>query len=1050
MQVTDSLPASPYARSDSTRNWIESLGREDGKIKPSLVIRTATDTNYLLNRKMVLYGDNPTLTNSNAVMNLAMPGQRIPGIQNWQVQESADSPVATASFEVINALPISTVEGVLQNGLSAEIHSPHIRTTHVLNSLFVVRPVNNNNSVESQEDPITGYGYREDNVKYREFYSQTFVLNAGDGAKFPQPEVRFDDDGKDAALTYPGYVSPNGSGNYYVLIDDEVIRVSKKDGDIFYVMPGGRGVNGIIQPHGPGARVRLLGLGPLTPEHAAFGYLAPDDFKPQRNVLRPGTCLVSYEGYGKLPASLSHTPSQQDNYAFTGYWFVRGLESSLGEDMIPRVRVDLVGAGDILQRQKITPDLVQRIRTQFGQWRVGENQEDIDTIWGAAGHTRQIPGDWVDYNNWDPTLRDSYPLKIKTEFAQHKEFFDHMHDTNMGLDCDLCMQERKEWVRAHENVDLEEMRRRHDNMEDSDPEKGKLAQRISDLDFQSTRAIGRHIYKQSIRVMQDEGGPILTYIRLIATMAAAAWDHPAYGTEISQMFSKIPNELYDNMRDVYTGLVFNGQIDFSALDTVQDWTKATYDDRQILGRRKPVTCPFESTYDKSSFYEPMTDLADVNGSVFWINRRGQPVFVPKDFPFRPPGENYQWFLSYGGSISAYSHSLNADAVVTQCWVSAKTAFDTEFTIAAGGTGFSPEGRKILFSPIAGNKDGLALTAGVQQVETVSMENQTLGLDWNTKVENWGLVQELSGSPGDESRDIIVNALPAFYDGSPEVGRGSSRKSAVERVQKLVNFFLIRRYISPIARSDGKSFYTIYENGDFAELTEKGVVDIQTYLINNVPADQRPTPLEDIQGERSRKNYGRATYLWAKTWLTEIGEHYIKYDIWWYVQNGRDWREYVGAITGIHVPLRRNSDVIRTKRTSRNSLEIPLYNIDDKGLQEAVSEWHKNFAKSAINVGNRIVDDSINKATVRSISVSMADPRIQPGDVIWSEVPGHLTALDQFGRQKAPFRNGIFVTSVSRQYDYQTGTYQGTYSGYRYLGQFGVQFEQIARNMENYL
>lgn len=1032
----------PYRIDDDTRAWLENY-RENDMVKPNLVLRIATDTNYIMNQNISLpaYPGKGSV-NTKAIMNNALPGMRIPHIQNWSVQEQSDNPVSTASFEIINALQISPIVGRLATPLDNEQHSRIIKRTYVANSFGVVVPEDGNYDISTRVDQ-DGYPFKEGDVKYRTFYETTFDLE--DASAFPDPSIPNDDDGKDVELTFPQFMGgADAHGSYYVLIDQEVIRVSKKAGNTFYILPGGRGQAGLIQSHTLGAEVRALGFGPDTGRWAGFGYLTIDDFRPYKNLLRPGTGLVSYEGYGEFPSQLVHDFDANRNYQFTGYWFVKGLEASLGEDGIPRLRVDLVGPGELLNKQKITPDLVQRIKTQFGQWRVNGQ-----TIWGASGHNRNIPGDWVDYNSWDPMQRDSYPLKIKTEFAQHKEFLEHMRESQSGLECPACMAERKEWLRTHE--DPEVLTKQWENMP-AGAAKEKLKQRIWDLSLLQARAVGRHIYKQSIRVLREEAGPIKTYIRLMATMAAAAWDHPAYGTDAAQHFSKIPNKLFDNLRKLDTGLIYNGQVDFDlARKGKYDWTTPTYDDKRVIGKRSELTCPFESTYDKAPFLQPMMDLAEINGNKFWVDRQGRPVFMPPSVPFRPLGnkswEKYQYFLKYGGSISAYSHSLNTETIVTQAWVTATTAFDSTFTIASGGTGWTSGGKRIIHSPLAGNKEGLALTSGVQQVETISMDNQVLGLEWNTQPANWGIQQKIVGSldtdgdisystdPDARDKTSVLNAKPALFDGSPTVSKGSKYKDATKRIQKTINFFLVRQYLSPVVYK-GKEYWTIEPDGEFGELTERALDDLQKYLITNMVVGDRPTTLASMQAERDGKYYGRNTYLWVKTWL-DAADDYIKTDIWWYATQGRTWEEYVGAITGINVPVLTNKGVKRKRRTTKYSIEEPLYTIDDKGLQREVEQWHKNFVKSAVNVGNRMVDDSINQASVRSITVNFADPRIQPGDILWCEIPGFLTTTDHFGRNRPPFSNGVWVMSTQRTMDLNNGTYTGSYSGYRYRGDFGI-------------
>lgn len=1044
MSIVQTSNKSPYIGGDDTREWAEQY-RKNGKIKPNLVLRIATDTNYVMDQYITLpaYGSNPVHTR--AVMNVALPGMRIPHVLNWSVNESIDQPVQTANFEMLNALSVSSTTTTLTSSLAAEHHSRNIISNYVADSEGVVKKLNGNLAIEHVWQPVDllGIPYRESGLKYRLFEHTSFTV--ADASGFPDPAIPSDEDGLDVQNTYGAYLTGTGVGNYFILIDQEIIRVSWKSGNTFAVLPGGRAVNGILQAHSSGAPVTLLGYGSWAGEVTGLGYLTTDDFKPYKNLLRPGTCIVSYEGYGDFETSLKHEIDHTRNYIFTGYWFVKGTETSLGEDGVGRVRVDLVSAGELLNKQKITPDLIQRVKVQYGQWRLGGQ-----SIFGAANHIRNIPGDWVDYHNWDPSLKDSYPVKIKTEFAQHKEFFDHMRESNLGLECEFCMQERKEFLKTHPDPD--KLRDQYNAMSPGDA-KDRLGQRIADIELLLARHVGRHIYKQSIRVLQDDegAGPIKTYIRLMATLAAAAWDHPAYGVDLAQRFTKFPNRLYDNMRNVHTGLIYNGSVDFSISNKYYDWSSPGYIEEQMLGNRREITCPFESSYDKAPFYQPMTDLAEVNGNIFWIDREGRPCFMPPGWPMRPFGyaidfntnnkQRWQWNLKYGASISAYSHSISTDSVVTQCWVTATTAFDSEFTVASAGTGYKTTGERVIYSPIAGNKEGLALTGGVQQVETISMENQLLGLDWNTKPENFGIKQQIDG----EENTMVLNARPTMYDGSPAAQRGSTGTNAIKRVQRTVNFFLIRRYLAPIAHKN-KFWYTIYEDGIFGELTEKAVVDLLKYIRDHTPAGQTPSDNPELagksgassaalQGNIDGKAWGRGAFIWTKNYVDKIAENFIKTDIWWYVHNGRTWEEYVGAITGINVPVKSTSPIKRKSRYSKLSLETPLYTIDELGLQREVDKWQKNFTQQAVNVGNRVVDDSINKSTVRSLTCNYADPRIQPGDVLWCEVPGHLAKENVFGRDRPPYTNGISVVQISRQMDLLSNTYTATYSGFRYRGDF---------------
>lgn len=965
--------AAPFVASDDTRAWVEAFGRENHQLKPSLVLRHATDTNYLRDTYRHLYGADPYATQrTKAIINLSTPCQRVPGVLNWSVNET-DQVTQTASVDILNCLPVSTVETTLSSTLELGAHSATVQSSYVADSLGVVQKVNTSGSVELQTDP-QGYRYREEKVKYRTFTPQQAVLT--DASLFPQPAIPLNDADNDVVLS--GSTSSTGVGAYFILLGgEEIIRVTYKASNTLTIGTRNVGVaSEKVKSWPAGTRVQLLGFGPYTGEWAGMGYLSVDDFKPQTAILRPGTCLTSYEGWGNINAPLSHNGGA--NYAFTGYWFVSGVEPSMGEDGVPRIRVDLKSAGYMYEKQKITPDLLRRAKTQFGQWGVRGR-----TLWGVAGANRNIPGDWVDYNSWDPSLPTSYPLRIKTELAQHKEFFNHMVETNSGATCPTCKLEQIEWLKTHAgggaNVDLE------------------------------NRAVGRHIYQTSIRVLRAPAGPIKTYIRLMATLAAAAWDHPAYGTELSQAFTKIPNDLFTNIRATNRGLLFNGQIDLELDQTDQqyDWFSPTYTDAQIRSRRNALTCPFEATYDKAPFSQPMIDLAEANGNKFWVSRKGEPVFVPRGFNYRPYGQGGQWFQSYGGSISQYSNSLNADDVVTQCWVTATSAFESKITVLGAGTGIDNTGDgkgpvRLAYSPLGGNKNGLALTAGVQQIETLTLDN-VLGLDWDTNASGWGVVEEF---PDGTTRQL--NAFPPLWDGSPTLFKGGkeaqSHPDAVRMVQQTIRFFIQRRYITPVDAS-GQVMRDILASGKFGDETDRALKSLQTLV--GVTADGI---------------YGRTTHNAIRTYIN-TNKHYIQFDIWWYVKYApRDgWEQYLSAITGVAVKLGSQA---------MNDGTDAVYAIDDKGTQSQVGEWTKTFARQCVNAGNRVVDDSLNKAMVRSLASNMADPRIQPGDIIWAQVPGFLELS-----QRSPHTNGIFVTSIARNMDLSQGSYTATYTGYRFVGDY---------------
>lgn len=994
LNIVDNPGIAAYT-ADDTRKWAE-MYRKNGLHKPQLLLRFATDTNYVRNDVANLYRNG---AQTKAMMNTALPCQRVPGIMNWSVTETLDGVVQTAQVELMNALPISQTETTLASDLWGFPYNLTIKNSYVRDSLGIVRKVTGHTDVEHKNDSH-GYIYREANVEYREF--QNITVNCADLSQFPHPAIRTGDVDNDVPDSdWP--TNASGSGAYYILVGNEVMRVVNKTGNSFEVPPGGRGVNGVVQSHAIGERVRLLSYGPWTNEYCAMGYLNIEDYRPQKAILRPGTCLVSYEGYGDLPSTLTHDYNVATNYTFTGYWFVTGAEPQIASDGVPKIRVDLKSAGYMFDKQKITPDIMRRMKTQFGQWRVNGQ-----TIWGAAAHNRNIPGDWVDYNNWDPSLKDSYPLKIKTELAQHKEFFEHMKDSEMGTRCEICRQEKANWIKEHGGEDP----------------------------VTKERGTGRHIYKQSIRILQEEAGPIKTFIRLMATICAAAWDHPAYGTELSQKFTKIPSKLFDNIRNIQTGLVWNGQLNFSLPggDGDYDWTELTYDDNNIITTRDGLSAPFEATYDRAAFSQPMLELAELNGATFWVNRHGYPVFKPRLFSMRPSGygykdlaraqpfaaQNSEWFLSYGGSIDQYSHSLNADDILTQCWVTATTAFNSTFTIACAGTGWTRRNTRdsqpvrVNYSPLAGNKEGLALTSGVQQVDSISLDNQSLGLDWNTNPSNSGAIVVKNGEYSE------LKITPPLYPGEPNLDSNSNDKvykKGITAIQKMINFFLVRHYISPY-QAGGMWWYQIAEDGKFGVATKEGV-----------RAVRRLVGLDAGNGV-----YTRGLHDAVRTWFT-TNNHYIKFDVWWYVVNGRTWEEYIATITGVPIPLKANSVKKSTSLNSATSVTIPEWIPDQKQMQQNVETWHKTLAKGVINAGNRAVDDALDKATLRSIGTNLADPRIQPGDVIWAEIPGFLGARDQNGDNAPPFTNGIYVTAIQRSMDPTSGVYTATYSGFRFRGDF---------------
>lgn len=979
----------PYKPGDNTRDWIEQY-RVDGKLRPGFVARVGTDTNYLQNMNRPLYGGVPRQTKS--MMNLGLPGQRVQGALAWQSQESLDNPVQQATLDLLNCLYISTVTTTLSSFLPAESHSPIVQQNYVGNSLGVVDKVQGNtanrtayfpgsNSSGTGQTTFTnvnpqdhtdsdGYYYREDNVMYRMFTPTTF--NVASGTAFPDPAIPNDDD-NDIPDSPWWTNSDTGVGSYYVQIGSEVVRVVRKTGNSFYIPPGGRGIGSNIQVHNPGETVTLLGIGPSSGEWTAMGYLNVSDTSPQTCLLRPGTCLVTYEGWGNITGLLSHDQNTSRNYQFTGYWFVVAVEPAIGSDGIPKITLTLKSAGNMLEAQKITPDLLRRAKSQYGQWSLQGQQ-----IWGDNDHSRTLPSAWIDQASWDPSQPGAYPLAIQTELAQNKAFWDHMQATDLGTQCEICKEELRDWQRNKPPGATP-------NDED--------------------RAVGKHIYQSSIRVMREDAGPIKTYIRLMAMLGMAAWDNPAFGTELSQSFTKIPNQLFSNMYDIYTGLCFNGKLDFQTQRFVPDeeWFSPTYKDENIFYTSTALTCPFEVTYDKAPFYQPMLDLADANGNIFWIDRLGRPCFKPRTFSMRPFNTNPEWFQSYGASIDSFSSSIDSEQIVTQAWVTGTSAFDSSITIRAAGTGVDNNGNVRVYSQFGGNSQGLGLTSGVQQVDTISVDNVVLGLDWNTNPAAYGAVTQIDG---DGTK--VVNSVPPTYGGQIDIGptNASAYGSWVETIQRTLNFFVYRRYIYLA------NYTAVSVTGKWDQSTTDGVKALRVLM-----------------------GIAAGTGIWTKALTTLVkaflaeNATYIKLDIWWYAFNKRPWEEYLSAITGVPIQLKSTGASL----TSTDGTSVAAM-VQDSATQKVIGDWTQKFSKDLLNVGNKYVDDSINKAVVRTISSNLADPRIICGDIIWVDVPGFLT----FSRQR-PFNNGVYVTNISRAMDLQAGTYSATYSGYRFIGAFNQGF-----------
>lgn len=1038
---------------DTTIPWIQGITNGISMPKPGLVVRFATDSNYILEHYTQLADYGYSSAQAKALLNTHTPGMRLPGLLSWDVTEGIDSQTSTAKLELINALPKSQKTLTLGADLALQHHSPNVRSHVVQNGIGVpIRLPNNpdytaHQRIDKYTDPTTGKAYREENLLYREFLWEDLSLTSDPyAAGWPNPKCPKDECDMPASQYSSSYwpAGTNGVGAYFVLIDNEVIRVADwknvTNGDgvnKLLIPPGGRAVNGVLEAHTAGATVTLLGFGPYTGDWAGVGYLSIDDFRPHRSILRPGSCLVSYEGWGDV------TPAAQDNgfllkepyrqlsanqsarnYCFTGWWFIKNVETTYGDDGVSKVSVDLVSPAWILENNKINQKNIYRIVNAVGKYRLR------DTIFDEAGHTRDIEGDWVDFNNWDPSLPGAYPLQIKTEFAQHKAFFDHMRDTELGKNCEFCQQEYQNYLQAH---------------------------KPGDNPVIEARQIGRHIYRESIRVFRKQkgdvwdAGPVKTFIRLMMRMAKFTWENPdLWANPLGQRFTKIPNLLWNNMASLDQGQVWNGQLSFELQDKDPGFSWQAGDEVRASstiskGLRIPFTCPFESTYDRQPWYQPMQDLADMNRMTFRLDRRGKPIFIPQGMKLRgvswepkfykarfgtnqPAYVNGEWHMSFGASISGYSHQIDVSSINTIVSVSGTTAFDSQFTIDAAGTSFDLERGKLVWnSSRAGNKDALMLTGGIQQIDTVSLDNQTLGLDWNTDPSGYGLKLYRDGEGY-----VIVDKMPALYPKRLERAKNSKNQdvknppslAAVRQVQDAINFLRVRSYINAF-KSPGSDKYIekLQVDGKFGKDTEEGVKAVQRFLRAQQELD---TPIKNNVPAANDDDYGvwtHSTYLAYKQWVYRNRE-FLKTDVWWYVAGGYDWQYYVASVTGLPIPQRKDPTI-----TVGNQ-----WIVDQMALKVNVEEWQKQFLKQAINIGNKVVDDSVNRASVRQISSNFADPRIEIGDVIWLEIPGFLSSdrLDVTSRKD--FDHGMYVTNITRSMDVQ-GSYKATYSGYRYRGNF---------------
>ena len=1121
---------------DTTRSWATAF-EVSNQVKPSFLLRAATDSTYIYNQQVQLPGYIST-TNAKAMMTALVQGTNIP-VTKWSTTESLDQTTQSASFTTINALPKSVITSALATALPAEYFNPTPNTVFVKNSLGIIEDLSqtegatqlipkgfdltaiHTSTVDALKIPDTtagySYTYKEQDVIYRVMQDRVFSMQAGNGANFPNPCVPTSE--SDATITAeltgtysagtttlvttlrngsvkagqfisgPGIstgttilsiltsgatktltlsaptlsaatsaiirtgfwpTSDSGVGSYFVLIDDEVIRVTNKNGDSFHIASGGRAINGVLQAHAPGASITLLGFAPFSGDWTAAGYLKVDPTNPQISMLSPGNSFASYEGYGAVTQDLHKRPWSTDNpdqnMVFTGYWFTAGQSASFGTDGQMLVDTQLRSAGYALTQQKISHDVVIRLKNQFGSWAKASFEK--------AESLRNIPGDWADFTAWDPSRPGAYPLQIKTEFAQHKAFFDHMSQVlaNPGQ-CEFCEAEWQAYAKQN---------------------------KLRSNALAEARAIGKHIYQESIRVYNQgsgslDPGPINTYLRLMTALAMAAWENPSEASPLAQRWTKIPQALWKNMLNAKTGRVFNSQLGVD-LDKNQkqalgysnyDWANQTTSDKYITETKKSLVCPFESTYDMQGWDQPARDLADCNSMVFSITRDGFPVLMPKSHKLRGvssgyydavaakqlatpvisgdspsvtfnmgssrlatpnPGAIGNWYLSSQGAVSSFQQQLDVDSLLTLVYVKGTTAFESEFTIAAAGTSIEKtidaQGypRIVWYSNKEGNKDALKLTNGAQQVDTVSLDHLRLGLSWDTQPANWGINLTRDGKFKQVDKKPTVPRL--FLTRSMDKYSAVVHKERIKEVQKFINFMRIRAYL-PSFKNPRTSKYVVLlnEDGVFGAATEAGVKEVRKYMCTTNNAAGQPFIPKAFTNNTAAGHWNEELWNACLSWLTVFGE-YIKTDVWWYVQAGYSWDYYVAQITGL--PIKQNKDKNATGKDS-------LYLIDQTALKRSIENWMTQFYQQAVAVGNKVVDEALAKSLTYNINAALADPRIELGDIIWLEIPGHMSATNAVGRPVPPYTNGMYVSSINRTLDLTDGTYTATYTGYQYRG-----------------
>lgn len=1120
---SQTIGKSPYV-ADDTRAWADSY-RFNNKLKPAFVLRTATDSNYVNNQVIGLpaYGGKKVFCQ--AISNINPPGMRLVGCLNWQVTESLDNITQTASLTCLDAFAQSRItttatnylvgsgtpqglnrgyntSGNIVNGPTGTVtaasrygsnimpqqwFSNKIRYSWVMNGIGVTQQLVGDLPISAFTDPTLANNdpgftrqYQEGNLNFRQFEPE--IIQVASLSTFPDPAVPAGEaEGFNEWWNVDTTGSLSGVGGYFILVDQEIMLVTRIDraNNFIFVIPGGRGVAGQITSHSVGATVTLLGFPPYTGQWAGFGYLMPQDYKVNQSIMRPGTCWVSYEGYGNPgqyvgtgPQGLSKTFNRANNMNFTGYWFAQSPQITLDNTGVPQLTITFQSAGYLLSEQKIDPNNIQRSSNMFYSW--------SKATFDAIGYTRSVPGDWYDFNSWDPTLPGAYPLTISTEFAQNQAFFNHMQDTNNGETCEFCQAEWLQYVLNHEN--------------------GQPTGSIAE-----SRVVGKHIYFESIRVFnlggQFNAGPIKTFGRLMHALAMAAWDNPQPGNALGTRWTKLPNQLFDNMVNFINGRVWNGQAAY-AIDGGSrgyDWSNEPSSDLGVYGLRKPLKSPFTSQYDRQPWSQPMQDLADLNRMTYSISREGYPIFSPLNKKLRglpSPWLHYypgytgpitqfgnfinaqgaetadldiglgEWHLAYGGSIDSYTHTIDPTSVLTIVYVSCQTAFGDEitFTIPAAGTGIQINTSQdvntsetiVQYSNVVGNKEGLQLTSGAQQTDAVSLDNILLGLDWNTQPATWGMTVSRSGDGF-----LQIDAQPPMPnpDGLKlyfESNEAKTHPRIVKNIQKCLNFFIERRYIgAPTYDQYGTVFYVTGFMNEDGSFTGKSGLALQNAIhqLQDFLNGQPNINMSKVSGKyvftRAGINgikvagddpgvWGQSTYQATQAWINS-SSNFIKTDVWWYVQNGLPWDQYVSSIVGLNIPqIPSNSSGTDGSGTQ--------WQIDQTALATEAQDWMKQFFQDAINYGNSIVDDSINKATQKVINTNLADPRIQLGDVIWADVPGYLSANNVFGNSVVPFLNGVYITGITRSLDLQQGTYTGSYSGYRYRGNFE---SNITTNPNNY-